>query len=184
MCACLCVLQGYVDLKDVVAVDSEGSRCTVKECFEKHQAPPARLYHVEQQVEVPLRGLVEVLACGVLLADVDVIGPSYTNAGVIWHFGPTGRVVGATAVKVDAGCSFSFQSDQKLLDRKRARGGASVSPSGHETPGAQRGAQGGAKGGGAPKPGAGLSSCRVRSWHGRASAFVSETCITSRVCFT
>ena len=163
-------VQGYVDLKDVVAVDSEGNHCTVKECFEKDQAPPARLYHVQQQAVVPLRGLVEVLACGVLLADVDVIGASYTNAGVLWQFGPTGRVVGATAVKVDAGCSFCFKSDQALLARERVRR-ASASPSSHENPDPS------GAGGGAPKAETGWSMSAGSLSH-LEFASVLETSIT------
>eukprot|EP00750_Incisomonas_marina_P019403 INCI3314.2.p1 GENE.INCI3314.2~~INCI3314.2.p1 ORF type:complete len:1026 (+),score=163.40 INCI3314.2:223-3078(+) len=164
------LVEGYVDLKDVVAVDSEGNHCTVKECFEKDQAPPARLYHVQQQAVVPLRGLVEVLACGVLLADVDVIGASYTNAGVLWQFGPTGRVVGATAVKVDAGCSFCFKSDQALLARERVRR-ASASPSSHENPDPS------GAGGGAPKAETGWSMSAGSLSH-LEFASVLETSIT------
>jgi hypothetical protein len=37
------VCQGYVDLQHVVAVDPDGKHCTVRECFEKHAAPPAKL---------------------------------------------------------------------------------------------------------------------------------------------
>ena len=45
------------------------------------------------QKRVPLYGLVEVLACGLLLADIDVLGASLTNTGVVWHYsGETGEV--------------------------------------------------------------------------------------------
>lgn len=92
-----------------------GELGSFKEYFQRHKAPPDMVYHPTIYVEVPLVGLVEALACAVLLADVDVVGPSLTNMGIVWQYGPTGEVQCATVVKVDTGCSFSFDAAARTM---------------------------------------------------------------------
>lgn len=115
------VWQGYHDFADVLVVDPDGKHCSLKDCFAAHRAVPSHVYYKQQEREVPLHGLVQILACATLLADVDVIGPSFTNAGIVWNMSSTGEVVGATAVKVDPGCAFSFESIA-FRDKKRLKG--------------------------------------------------------------
>jgi hypothetical protein len=62
--------------------------------------PPFCVIGFLRQAVVPLHGLVEVLACGLLLADVDTIGSSATNCGVVW------QCVGQD----DGGCSLVLHS--------------------------------------------------------------------------
>lgn len=44
-----------------------------------------------------------------MLADVDVLGASATNVGLVWQYSKSEDIIGAIAVKVDPGCAFSFQ---------------------------------------------------------------------------
>ena len=109
------MLQGYIDLKDVICVEATGLHWDFRKYLTEKKTLPENIFHPQLLVEVPLFGLVEVLACAVLLADVDVIGPSFTNVGIVWQYGPAGDVECATAVKVDPGCSFNFVAASRAM---------------------------------------------------------------------
>jgi U-box domain len=71
-------------------------------------------------VDVPLIGLMEILAVSRLLADSDVLGGKGDNAGIILYCDAQGHPVVARAVKIDPGFAFNFRGHENRFQRTRA----------------------------------------------------------------
>jgi len=74
----------------------------------KLESYPNRLLLIEN-VKVPLKGLIQILAAALLIADTDVLGSACENAGYVIERGIQGKPIAARAVKIDSGFAFNFR---------------------------------------------------------------------------
>ncbi len=72
-----------------------------------YHRPPESLLTPDGQ-SVPLQGMIELLAIGRLLADIDLLGGIGCNAGFVWIRNEAQEIIGARVVKIDPGFAFSF----------------------------------------------------------------------------
>ena len=86
------------------------------EYIQEHHRPPDFLL-TEEGVLVPLKGLIELLAVGRIVADTDMIGGSGGNAGFKWIYDEE-TIVGAQTVKIDPGYAFQFNTPFNSLFNK------------------------------------------------------------------
>ena len=109
-------VDGYQDFTQ--ARTREGGRdYSFMEYIEEHHRPPDFLI-TEEGVLVPLKGLIELLAVGRIVADTDMIGGGGGNAGFKWIYGDNGTIVGAQTVKIDPGYAFQFKTPVNWLFNK------------------------------------------------------------------
>ena len=85
--------------------------------IEKFHRPPDFLL-TEEGVPVPLKGLIELLAVGRIVADTDMIGGGGENAGFKWVYDDHGTIIGAQTVKIDPGYAFQFKTAANWLFNK------------------------------------------------------------------
>jgi len=100
-----CFMDGYSDLAHATTLDGNEKMGFMK-YLEKYHRSPETILNPEGH-SVPLEGIMELLAVGRCLADVDLLGGAGLNAGFIWE--KENR--SARAVKIDPGYAFSFTHD-------------------------------------------------------------------------
>lgn len=105
-------VSGYQDFEHGRARSPEGGTLTFLEYLETTHRPPESLLTPEGR-EVPLKGLMALLAVGRVIADTDIIGGSGGNAGFIWVRDPAGEIIAAQAVKIDPGMAFNFGEEDE-----------------------------------------------------------------------
>eukprot|EP00457_Paulinella_chromatophora_P001697 gb/GEZN01001699.1/.p1 GENE.gb/GEZN01001699.1/~~gb/GEZN01001699.1/.p1 ORF type:complete len:814 (+),score=75.13 gb/GEZN01001699.1/:150-2444(+) len=88
-------------------------------------------YIVVDGKEVPLAGLVELLAASRLLGDIDVVGGDLKNAGFVLETGPKGAQI-ARVVKIDPGYAFRFNDE--TLDTQATQMGITIAAPNHMLP--------------------------------------------------
>ena len=109
------MVHGYKDLCDLVVLDDDSTTYTMAQYVYQHYRPPSRAL-VENR-EVPVDGLMEILAVSRLIADTDCLGGGFKNTGfVVSHRDTSGRPERVKAVKIDTGFSFNFSGAQNRFN--------------------------------------------------------------------
>ena len=101
-------MDGYRDFAQA-RTREDGRDYSFMEYIETHRRPPDFLL-TEEGTLVPLKGFVELLAVGRMVADTDFIGGGGRNAGFKWVLGDDGRPKEAETVKIDPGYAFQFDA--------------------------------------------------------------------------
>ena len=99
-------VEGYQDFTNI-KTKRDGQIYPFIDYLVEFHSPPTHLITDAGQ-EVPLRGLMSILAVGRVLADTDILGGYCSNAGIIWCKDANGEVIEAQAVKIDPGECFKF----------------------------------------------------------------------------
>ena len=100
-------IEGYQDFTQ--ARTREGGRdYSFMGYIQEYHRPPDFLL-TEEGTLVPLKGLVDLLAVGRIVADTDMIGGNGGNAGFKWIY-DNGIIVGAQTAKIDPACAFQFDT--------------------------------------------------------------------------
>ena len=113
-------VDGYHDFTQARTREG-GCDYSFMEYIQEHHRPPDFLL-TEEGVLVPLRGLIELLAVGRIVADTDMIGGGGGNAGFKWVCDDDGAIVGAQTVKIDPGYAFQFKTPVNCLFNKLENG--------------------------------------------------------------
>jgi hypothetical protein len=109
-------LDGYHDFAEAITRDTTND-ISFMGYLKTYHRPPESLLTQDGQ-SVPLQGMIELLAIGRLLADVDLLGGGGCNAGFIWIRNEVQEIIGARVVKIDPGYTFSFtHQDSKNAGR-------------------------------------------------------------------
>jgi hypothetical protein len=106
------LVDGYQDLQHGRAKSPEGSPLSVTTYIERYCHPPEQLLTPDGR-EVPIRGLIGLLAVARILADTDAIGGEGGNAGYIWIKDETNQIIAAQAIKIDPGMAFHFGDENE-----------------------------------------------------------------------
>ena len=110
-------IEGFRDLASI-QTRLNGAVMPFMEAITGHQRLPESVF--VDGVDVPLMGLIDILAVSRLLADSDVLGGGGDNAGIIVYRDPQGQPVVAKAVKIDPGFAFNFRGHENKFQRTRA----------------------------------------------------------------
>ncbi len=86
--------------------------------IEKYKRPPETVIDPETNSDIPLRGLMEILAVGTTIADTDVIGGGGKNAGITFRTS-LGGIREAIAINIDPGYAFNFDGEENKLAQNR-----------------------------------------------------------------
>lgn len=105
-------IEGYQDLAQLKDCVVGNVHRDFAACLAIHQVPEAVLVEGQQ---VPLLGLMEVLAVSRLLGDTDVLGGGLKNAGFVVERNGDGQPLAIRVVKIDAGESFNFRGEDNQL---------------------------------------------------------------------
>jgi len=88
-----------------------GQRISLIEYLSLENRPPETLMTPDGNL-VPLSGLIELLAVGRVLGDVDLLGGEGGNAGFAWERNHQGMIIGAHCFKIDPGCALQIMTRQ------------------------------------------------------------------------
>ena len=119
-------IDGYQDLANLKTVhEANGEIREMSEFVSRHHRPPT-LALVDGH-QVPVKGIMQILAVSRLMGDTDCLGGGFKNAGFIVQKGTDGVPVAVLAVKIDTGFSFNFrggeniyyQSKNPMYDRRK-----------------------------------------------------------------
>lgn len=102
------IVEGYTNIGEATTLDGD-QKVNFMEYLQKYHRPPETIL-TPQGTTVPIRGLIELLAVGRCLADVDLLGGAGLNAGYVWKYNGA-QIVEARIVKIDPGYSFCFTHD-------------------------------------------------------------------------
>ena len=94
-----------------------GAAIPFMESITEHQHLPETVF-IDGQ-DVPLMGLIDILAVSRLLADSDVLGGKGDNAGILVYRDAQGHPIVAKAVKIDPGFAFNFRGHENRFQRTR-----------------------------------------------------------------
>src|SRR3989338_1554930 len=109
-------IDGFQDLGSI-RTRLKGAAIPFMEAITTHQHLPQTVL-IDGQ-DVPLIGLIDILAVSRLLADSDVLGGKGDNAGILVYRDPNGQPVVAKAAKIDPGFSFNFRGHENRFQRTR-----------------------------------------------------------------
>ena len=109
-------IDGFQDLGSI-RTRLKGAAIPFMEAITTHQHLPETVL-IDGQ-DVPLIGLIDILAVSRLLADSDVLGGKGDNAGILVYRDPNGQPVVAKAVKIDPGFAFNFRGHENRFQRTR-----------------------------------------------------------------
>lgn len=98
-------IEGYTNLA-AAQVSHGGARLPMMDYIETHRRIPEHI--VVDDREIPLVGVVEILASSRLLGDTDVLGGGGKRAGFVIERDALGMATRAKAVNIDAGNAFNF----------------------------------------------------------------------------
>merc|ERR1712232_461358 len=101
------MVDGFVPLSKSHTWDGDGKMRTFESFVVEFHRPPETV--LVKDSEFQIQGMMEVLASARLLADTDVLGGSFNNAGFIFEDAK------AIVVKIDPGCCFNFSSEHNKL---------------------------------------------------------------------
>ena len=106
-------IDGYQDLANLMTVhEANGERRKMSDYVSCHHRPPT-LALVDDH-EVPVKGIMQILAVSRLMGDTDCLGGGFKNAGFIVQKGTDGVPVAVLAVKIDTGFSFNFRGAENI----------------------------------------------------------------------
>jgi hypothetical protein len=108
------MVAGYHDLCEAKVIHRQSNRVRpLREHLDDKTAQLPTVIQTEDGKQLPLHGLVALLASSRLLMDVDALGDSLSNTGYVVKV-LEGKTI-AQVVKVDPGFAFSFWASQNLL---------------------------------------------------------------------
>ena len=102
---------GYSDFKDAKVTDNN-LHISFIDYLKKYHRPPSSLFVSGE--EVPLKGIMGMLAVGRALADSDIIGGLGGNAGFVCLNDANGKAIEAQTVKIDPGECFKFKIKEEF----------------------------------------------------------------------
>lgn len=105
-------VDGYKDLATLEGCVVGGERLNFMVCLERGIVP--ELVEMEGQ-QIPLKGVMSVMAVSRLLADTDVLGGGAKNTGFVVERSEADQVTGIRIVKIDTGNSFNFTGEDNQL---------------------------------------------------------------------
>ena len=100
-------IKGFTPFAQAKTLDAAGKAITLMDYIRQNHCPPETI-QTPVGTSVPLRGLIELLAAGRVLADPNIIGVNGEYAGFKWVCDQTGSIIAAQVVKVDAGSALQF----------------------------------------------------------------------------
>ena len=104
---------GYRDLSELLAVDEKnGQSLKMSDFVERHHRPPT-LALIDGH-NVPVQGIMAILAVSRLLGDTDCLGGGFKNSGFVVQKGPDDAPVSVLCVKIDTGFSFNFTGAENV----------------------------------------------------------------------
>ena len=99
-------IKGYHDLGEAKTLLPDcGLEINFKDYLFNYHRPPEKVLTPDGRL-VPIQGVMELLAVGRCLADIDILGGRCSNAGFVWELGADGVISHARAVKIDPGYAF------------------------------------------------------------------------------
>lgn len=104
-------VDGYTNFQQAKTRGIDGTTISLIEFLQTNHRPPTHLMTPEGE-EVPLIGMMEMIAVGRILADTDVLGGRCDNAGFIW-IKEGKKIIRAETYKIDPGCAFNFFHDER-----------------------------------------------------------------------
>lgn len=107
-------VDGYMNFQQAKTRDSDGKIISFVEFLQIKHRPPTHLVTPEGE-EVPLFGVIEMIAAGRILGDTDVLGGRCDNGGFVW-VKEEEKIVRAETFKIDPGCAFNFFHDEMDSD--------------------------------------------------------------------
>ena len=110
-------VEGYQGL-DSVQTRFQGNSVNFMDCLITHHHLPETVLVDDR--EIPLVGLMDVLAAARLLGDTDVLGGGGGNAGIVVQRNPAGEPIVAVIVKIDPGFAFNFRGIENKFHQTRA----------------------------------------------------------------
>ena len=115
-------VEGYQNLEQAKVKAPGDTLIPMMTYIETHRRIPEQI--VVEGHEIPLTGVIEILAAARLLGDTDVLGGGGKNAGFVIERDPAERPILARAVKIDAGNAWNFEgADNRFAQcfNRRAR---------------------------------------------------------------
>lgn len=114
-------IQGYCDFEKILVPNPESPTESLPfmQYIKTYGRPPEKILDPASNRELPIYGVMAVLAAATSLGDVDVLGGGGKNCGLIFLRSTEEIVYGALVVKIDPGFVFSYQPEAEAGRKQR-----------------------------------------------------------------
>ncbi len=112
-------VEGYSDFAQAKTED-QGTAISFMDYIKEYHRPPETLI-APCGASVPLWGIMSLLAVGRVLADIDLLQATGTNAGFVW-IKEKRVIIAAQTVKIDPGYAFTFAENNWVIAKNKKIG--------------------------------------------------------------